>query len=99
MKYHDNGVLSQYTEYKNYCRDGITNFYYDNGQLEVSFLHKYDANNSPIGLRMEILSSFHKDGRAREKGTLKNGNGTWIQYNNKGEIENVKHFTNGIENK
>ena len=99
MKYHDNGVLYQYTEYKNYCRDGITKFYYDNGQLEVSFLHKYDANNSPIGLRMEILSSFHKDGRAREKGTLKDGNGTWIQYNDKGEIENVKHFTNGIENK
>ena len=97
LKYHDNGVLKQYIEYKRYCRDGITRFYYDNGQLEESILYKYDSKNSPIGLRMEILSSFHRDGKVREKGTLKDGNGTWIQYNEKGEVENVKHFTNGIE--
>jgi hypothetical protein len=60
-------------------------------------LYQYDEKSTPIGKRIEILSSFHKDGTARDKGTLKNGNGTWINYNEKGEISVIDTYKDGYK--
>ena len=93
--FYSNGKVSIAVTTKNGARDGIATWYYDNGQIEQAALYQYDEKSTPIGKRIEILSSFHKDGRIREKGTLKNGNGTWINYNEKGEISAVDTYKNG----
>lgn len=97
--FHSNGKVSIAVVIKNGSRDGIATWYYDNGQIEQAVMYQYDDKSTPIGKRIEILSSFHKDGRVREKGTLKNGNGTWITYNDKGEISEVVTYKNGYREK
>lgn len=97
--FHSNGKVSIAAAIKNGARDGIATWYYDNGQIEQAVMYQYDNKSTPIGKRIEILSSFHKDGRIREKGTLKNGNGTWITYNDKGEISEVVTYKNGYREK
>lgn len=95
--FYNNGQVSFVVPTKNGARDGIATWYYDNGQVEQAVLYQYDEKSMPIGKRLEIVSSFHKDGRIREKGTLKNGNGTWINYNEKGEISVVDTYKNGYK--
>ena len=94
--FYDNGQLSFSAIIKNGARDGVTTWYYDNGQIQQSLLYQYDAKSTPVGKRMEILSSFAKDGTPRNKGTLKNGNGTLITYNEKGEAA-VETYKDGYK--
>lgn len=95
--FNDNGIISFEAEHKNGSRDGIATWYYENGNIKQAALYKYDENSKPFGLRWEVLSSFHEDGRSRETGTLKSGNGTWVQYNEEGAITGVTNFKNGIK--
>ncbi len=95
VSYHTNGALSVKSFYKNYSRDGETIWFYDNGQVEQKAIYKY-TSASPLGLRWEIVSSFDKYGVTREKGTLKNGNGTWISYDANGQ-RTVTSYQNGLK--
>ena len=83
---------------KNGIRNGIANWYYKNGQLKLSVLYKYSEKGDFGGLRWEVLSMFDIDGNSLEKGTLKDGNGTWKTYDKNGKLESIKSYTNGIEN-
>ncbi len=91
------GILTMSSEHSNGSRNGITTWYYTNGQIKQSALYKYDENSKPYGLRWEILSSFHKDGTPRNKGTLKDGSGTWVSYDDEGNITKLTKFENGIQ--
>jgi antitoxin component YwqK of YwqJK toxin-antitoxin module len=92
INYYDSGEIEYEGEYVNSKRTGIAKWYYKNGHLEKSTLY----NN---GLRMEVLESFDKNGKERDPGTLKDGNGTWIDYGENGEIENIDNYTNGKKTK
>ena len=89
--------LEHTAEMKNGIRNGIANWYYKNGQLNKSALYKYSDKGDYTGLRWEILSMFDKEGNSLDKGTLKNGNGTWKTYDENGKFESIKSFTNGKE--
>ena len=99
LRYHSSGKLASRIAYRNGSRDGLSVWYYDNGLEEESLNYRYDENSKPYGLRWEIVSSYHKNGKPREKGTLKEGNGSWIRYNDKGETTDVWHFRNGVRQK
>lgn len=99
------GVYSEYNvkgrvvyrcNYLNYCRNGIAQWYHDNGQLEQEAVYKFSEAHKPDGLRWEIISSFDNNGQQREKGTLKNGTGTWITYDANGN-KTVNEYVNGIK--
>ena len=96
ISYYNNGNIESIINYKNHCRDGKAEWFYDNGKLEQSAIYKYSENNKPFGLRWEILESYSKDGKQRYAGTLKDGNGEWVTYdqNNK---PTVKLYENGIQ--
>jgi antitoxin component YwqK of YwqJK toxin-antitoxin module len=94
MTYHTNGKIASRMNYLNYCRSGKAEWFYDNGQPEQVAVYKYSENDKPFGLRWEIVSSFDRNGKVREKGTLKNGNGTWISYDASGAKSTVE-YVNG----
>ncbi len=96
LQYHDNGKVAHRSNYINYCRSGKAQWYYENGQLEQEAIYKYSETQKPLGLRWEILSSFDRNGNERKKGTLKNGNGTWLSYDENEEIT-VTNYVDGIK--
>jgi antitoxin component YwqK of YwqJK toxin-antitoxin module len=96
MTYNVKGKIEYQCNYLNYCRSGKAEWFYDNGQLEESAIYKYSESQKPEGLRWEILSSFDRFGNAREKGTLKNGNGTWLNYAENGNKTETE-YVNGVK--
>ncbi|MCG2420510.1 hypothetical protein K8089_15925 [Aequorivita sp. F47161] len=94
--YYDNGNPDMISEHRNGSRDGVTTWYYPNGQVKTIAHYKYDQESKPYGLRWEIISSFHSNGSPRDKGTLKNGNGTWLSYDENGNLSKISTYRNGI---
>lgn len=87
--YSDEEEIEYEAELVNSERTGIAIWYYKNGQIEKSARYE----NS---LRMEVLSSFDKTGKKRNPGTLKDGNGTWIDYDDSGQITKTDTYKNGV---
>jgi antitoxin component YwqK of YwqJK toxin-antitoxin module len=94
-EFYKNGKTSFEAVHSEGRRAGKATWYYDNGQIKHSAVYKFTKDDI-YGLRWEIVSSFHKDGTPREKGTLKEGNGTWIIYDDYGKLKEVLEFKNGI---
>ena len=86
--YYKNGKIESLTTYKNGNIDGTYKYYYDNGQLWAK--RKYSN-----GKLLEVISNFDPNGKAREKGSLKNGNGTLIMYDDDGNQMEAKEYLNG----
>jgi antitoxin component YwqK of YwqJK toxin-antitoxin module len=95
MTYDKDGKLTYAAEHSDGKRAGVATWYYENGEIRESAKYKYNPNDI-LGYRWEIISSFNKDGTPREKGTLKNGNGTWNIYDDSGKLTEVLEFKNGI---
>jgi len=93
--YNTKGVLTAKVRYTNYSRDGLSQWYYDNGQLSQEVIYKYSSNDIE-GLRWEIVALYDQKGKALEKGTLKNGNGTWNFYDNNGNLTTIRTYQNGL---
>lgn len=96
LYYHVNGKVSYKARFRNFCRDGLAEWYYDNGQLQQAAVYKYDERQKPDGLRWEVVSSYTKSGEKRNAGNLKNGNGTWISYDEKGSASSTI-YQNGLK--
>ena len=62
--------------------------YYENGKLHQVQLYR-------LGKLMEITSSFDREGNAQPIGTLKNGTGTVLVYNENEELINLIDYENG----
>ena len=95
MTFYENGRKSYEAEHSGGKRSGVANWYYENGQLMESAIYKYNSDDIS-GYRWEIISSFHKDGTPRDAGTLKNGNGTWLVYDNNGNVTKVLTYKEGL---
>jgi antitoxin component YwqK of YwqJK toxin-antitoxin module len=78
-------------------------YFVSNGILDGSFIN-YHTNgqrwNEIIykeGKAMEVLFNYDRAGKPQNKGTLKNGNGTIIRYDEEGKEIEVMNFSNGIQ--
>ena len=65
--------------YKNNTINGVCRVYHDKGQLWTERIY----NN---GLIMNVSFNYDVNGNKKEKGTLKDGNGTLLLYNKKGML-------------
>lgn len=93
----ENGVISEYYEngkpesvYKmtNGTRQDTSFEYHENGQLRTRIVYK-------DGKAMEVLDAFDEQGKPRAVGTLKNGTGTILNYNDDGSLYSIDYYENG----
>jgi len=87
-KYYDNGKIQEYAEFKDDDFHGIRKYFYDNGQIWIEQTYKN-------GKYLDVIANYTKDGIKRNPGTLKNGNGTIIFYDEDGSIRETQTFVNG----
>jgi TPR repeat protein len=93
----DSKYLSAKVEYQNGHRAGVCVWYHPqktNSQVKQKALYKYDANDVN-GLRWEIIEINDYNGNPLPKGTLKNGNGTWISYDENDKPTVITTYQNG----
>lgn len=88
-RYYETGTIEETQEVKNGRADGVRKNYYPNGQLSTEQVFK-------AGKNWEMRSSFTPQGKRRKAGTLRNGNGTIIFYNEDGSVKEVKSYVNGV---
>lgn len=69
--------------------EGLSKYYHSNGQL-WSVVEIKDKK------LWSIISNFDKDGNPKDKGTLKNGNGSVKRYDENGKLIAVEHYKNGV---
>jgi antitoxin component YwqK of YwqJK toxin-antitoxin module len=88
-RYYETGTLQETQEMKNGRADGARKYYYSNGQLWIDQVYK-------AGKNWEVRANYTEKGQRRRAGTLRNGNGTMIFYNDDGTVREVKNFINGV---
>tara|TARA_R110000796_G_scaffold63858_1_gene147658 strand:+ start:6216 stop:7322 length:1107 start_codon:yes stop_codon:yes gene_type:complete len=64
-------------------------FYYSNGNIWSERLYKN-------GFPWTVISNYDPKGNTQEMGTLKNGNGTLMIYNEKGDVISEDSYINGL---
>lgn len=93
----DSKYLTAKLEYQNGHRAGVCVWYHPDkttSQVRQKALYKYDANDVN-GLRWEIIEINDYNGKPIPQGTLKNGNGTWISYDNYDKPTIITTYQNG----
>jgi len=95
LGYNRAGKITARVNYKNNSRDGRAQWYYDNGQLSEEAIYKYSASDYS-GLRWEVIAVYDQNGNALDKGTLKDGNGTWKRYDANGVLTEIRTYQNGV---
>jgi len=93
--FYNNGKPEFTSELMRGSRDGETTWYYTNGRIKEKVIYRR-SDESYNGLRWEITASFDKDGNKRDKGTLKNGNGTWINYDENDQVDYISNYKEGV---
>jgi antitoxin component YwqK of YwqJK toxin-antitoxin module len=88
--YYEGGQLMEEVHFKDDQFHGSRKYFYPYGQLWIEQVYKN-------GLDWEVVSNFTEDGKRRDAGTLKNGNGTIIFYNEDGSVREVSTFVNGVQ--
>lgn len=87
-KFYENGKLEDRIEFKYGEMEGIRRYYHDNGQLWAE--QQYFADRP-----WTILGNYDKNGKKREGGTLNDGTGSIIFYNDDNTIREVLNYRNG----
>lgn len=86
--YYPSGKVQESFHYNMGQEDGTYKYYYGNGQLWVEKEYKN-------GLLMNVIGSFDPEGNQRDKGNLKDGNGTVNYYTEGGKVYSVQTFKDG----
>jgi antitoxin component YwqK of YwqJK toxin-antitoxin module len=85
--YHTGQLQEMYTV-KLGTEDGLYKYFYTNGQLSIEKEFKE-------GLLLAVKGNYTAAGAERNKGTIKRGNGTVIQYTPDGSIKSIQTFKAG----
>ena len=85
-----NGKTLEKFYYKMGKEHGVYQYYYENGQLWIEKTY----NN---GLLINVNVNYDSNGKERDKGTLKNGNGTVQYYDENGKIYTIVTFKDGLK--
>jgi antitoxin component YwqK of YwqJK toxin-antitoxin module len=87
-RYYETGKVQETQEMKNGRADGVRKYYYPNGQLWIDQVYK-------AGKFWEVRANYTEKGQRRKAGTLHNGNGTIVYYNEDGTVREVVTYANG----
>lgn len=88
--YYENGNLMQELNMTDGEIHGILKYYHENGNL-------WSIEEYKNGMRWNAIANYTNKGIKRNPGTLKNGTGTLILYNDEGEIKQILSIVNGQE--
>jgi antitoxin component YwqK of YwqJK toxin-antitoxin module len=86
--FYANGQSQCNCHYKNDEKHGEQSVHWDNGQLYYKAIYEE-------GKLVNVLAYFNKNGQPLEIGSIKNGNGEWLQYDDNGQIEKIEIYENG----
>ena len=75
-----NYYLKSIITYKDGNKEGLATWYYPNGNIRTAVIYKKTSSNPSQELIWEVVESNDPEGTSINKGTLKNGNGTWTYY-------------------
>jgi antitoxin component YwqK of YwqJK toxin-antitoxin module len=89
-QYYPNGNLMDEVFLIDDVPNGIRTYYYPNGT-------KWFEQELKNGMPWNAISNFSSTGQLRDPGTLKDGNGTLIYYNEDNSVREVLTFKNGKE--
>ena len=88
IQYYPDGHLKESREYKEGKQDGPAKYFYPNGQVWIEQIYKQ-------GKPWKVVANYTDKGRKRAAGTLDNGNGTVIYYNEDGTIRETATYVDG----
>lgn len=86
--YYPAGGVANHLEYKNGLIDGSWKIFHNNGQLKSHVIYK-------SGLPFSIEGSFNEDGSLKNIGTLKNGTGTYMFFDENDKLLFTQTYKNG----
>lgn len=87
--WYETGVITDEVNLLNGQYDGIRLYYYPNGKLWIEQLYKE-------GKSWTVIANYDANGKNRNPGTLNNGNGTLILYNDDGTVRETVNYVNGV---
>lgn len=90
--YYENGTLQEEVYFTNGEYDRTKKYYHPNGQLWVE--HEYK-----LGKPWNANANYDSSGKKRDAGTLRNGNGTLIYYNDDGSVRERITYVEGVQQK
>jgi antitoxin component YwqK of YwqJK toxin-antitoxin module len=85
-----NGNPEKEMNFKEGALDGPFKIYYDNGQLKHEWIYKN-------GKLWEVVQFFSQKGKSLSPGTLKEGTGSVLTYNDNGKLLTTVNYKNGIQ--
>lgn len=85
-----NGIINQKTKYDMGKKNGIRQYYHKNGQLWTEEIFNND-------LLLNVKANYTQNGKLRDKGSIKDGNGTVKLYNDKGKIYTIITYKKGLK--
>jgi antitoxin component YwqK of YwqJK toxin-antitoxin module len=88
--FYPDGAIMEKIKYDKGKKNGIQQFYHKNGQLWTERTYKND-------LLLNVKGNYSENGKPRDKGTIKDGNGTVKYYNEEGKVYQIITFKKGLE--
>jgi antitoxin component YwqK of YwqJK toxin-antitoxin module len=89
-EYYETGILKDKFSVKDGMRDGLRTYYYPDGKPWIETIYKENKS-------WTVVANYDSKGNKRNAGTLKNGDGTMILYDDDTTIRQTVIFKNGIE--
>jgi antitoxin component YwqK of YwqJK toxin-antitoxin module len=89
-KYYPNRIVMEEVNLKNGELDGRSKYYYPSGIVWMETEYKG-------GKPWNIIANYDEKGSKRSAGTLKEGTGTIVYYNDDGTVRETMRFQNGIQ--
>lgn len=86
--YYEDGSIKRDAQFSMGVLNGTLRYYHPGGKLWIEQIFK---NGKP----WIIVANYDKEGKPREKGTLKDGNGSVYLYNDDGSIRVIETYING----
>lgn len=87
--YFSSGKVRNLTTYVMGSENGISEMYHDNGQL-------WRRDENVDGFLWNVECNYDRNGKKMDKGTISNGNGTMLRYNENGEVVFIYQVKNGM---
>lgn len=91
-EYYETGVLKDKFSVKDGMRDGLRTYYYPDGKPWIETIYKENKS-------WTVVANYDSKGNKRNAGTLKEGNGTMILYDDDTTVRQTLTFKNGVEQK
>ena len=89
-EYYSTGILKREVVLENGIQNGMFKYYYPSGKIWI----EEEMKN---GLTWSVIANYMQNGKIRNAGTLKDGDGTIIFYNDDGSIRETATYKNGIK--